>query len=141
MSTLTMLRLGYRNFIIPSSIKIDAVRELVNAIPVEDHYVNSKHRWIETSSDETPEISVVPIDNVVRIVNQTEKDNPFQIVISAVTERLQGKKHAPIKFTKEQYSIGDTDFDIPDLGDPSVNPEELTDEIIKLAISTPFRYK
>lgn len=141
MATLTKIKIGYKSFIVPSSIKIDAIKELVNAIPIDSHYMNGKNRWIEIISDETPEISIVQIEDVVRIVNKTEEDNPFQIVINAVTERLQDKKHAPIVFRKNQYDIGATSYDIPDLGNPETKPEELVEEIVKLAISTPYKYK
>lgn len=126
---MAVLCVGYHRFIIPDTVKIDALRGLVNAVRVEENGT----KLYKTTEDGRIEIKIVPgqlCNGLVRYMGDSE----FRELANFAAEKLRDRSDLPpIVFDSDSYKIDGKKFDYPNIQDPEFDPEKWVEEIVSKA--------
>ena len=141
--TRIMINAGYSSkFILPTGTSADVMAVLVNAIPIDDTYHKGKnitHR--STTEDKRISVEIISADEITDFLDARDEDahQEYDIIVSEVKDKLEGKKHAVVLFRSNQIKVGRTEIEYEDLANPEIDPEAIINAIVVEALKDPGR--
>ena len=118
-----ILTIGYNQFEIPSSIKLDQIKEIVNAKPLTNFY--GKAGFGYTGKKEVS-IQVVGDDEISWIKVADDLDEIQEEIAEQIITMIKksDEQEKSIYFTQARIKIGDDSVDWPDFENPEFDPKE-----------------
>lgn len=134
MGTKTILNFGYNHYVLPDSIKIDAIKDIVDSIKINSEYHAGKKWWHKERVTEV-ELFIVSekdfIDGFLNTMNDENNNDEFRKFVMESTMEKANKNHLDVIFKDTYILIGGSTTNWPeDIADPGFDPEEFIVDLI-----------
>jgi hypothetical protein len=130
-----ILTIGYSQYKLPENIKLDHIKEIVNAECLVDYYGSEKCYGYAGKKEIS--LNVIEDNAIVWIQREAELDE-VQLELSKQIEvrlRKKGNQARSIKFTPQNIRIGSNQLSWPEFSDPEFNPDEFVLKMVSEAIN------
>jgi hypothetical protein len=127
----TVLTIGYNHYRIPDSIKIDQIKEIVNAEPLANYYGDNGYGY---SGDKEISINICNDDQIQWTRKVDDLDEVQTEIMDQILERVKEKTQIKsLYFRKDEIKVGGDNNKWPEFADPEFDPADFIYKIVQKA--------